>query len=212
MKLIRAYGSTAYGFMAPQLFMLAYLRGTIKNVYENALLVDVGGVGYEVHCIERECAKLKRKQGGEVELYTHYYLREDTAELYGFLTREELVMFRILINISGIGPKGALNILNAAPIDILQRAIAAGDTSVLTKISGIGNKIAQKIIVELGDKFGEAWSVGGDVRSEGDVVEALEILGYSKAQVHEVLKKLPQSAKSTEEKVREALKILGARS
>lgn len=188
--------------------MISFLRGNIKDVINNKATIEVGGIGYEVRCTERECSKLSKQVGQEVEIYTHYYLREDTAELYGFLDKKGKDMFVILIGISGIGPKGALNILNTAPLDILQRAIAEGDNSVLTKVSGIGSKIAQKIILELKNKFEGEW-LSGDIRTDSDVIEALEGLGYSKSQIHEVFKKISETVKSTEEKLKEALKILG---
>lgn len=188
--------------------MISFLCGNVKDVINNKATIEVGGIGYEVRLTEREAGKLLKQKGEEVEVYTHYYLREDTAELYGFLDKKEKDMFVILIGISGIGPKGALNILNAAPLDILQRAIAEGDNSVLTKVSGIGSKIAQKIILELKNKFEGEW-LSGDIRTDSDVVEALEGLGYSKAQIHEVLKKIPEIVKSTEDKLKEALRILG---
>jgi Holliday junction DNA helicase RuvA len=190
--------------------MMSSLRGGIKDVGENFVVVETGNIGYKIYCTERECANLRVRQEEEIELYTHYYLRENAAELYGFVKKEERDMFEILIGISGVGPKGALNILNAAPIDILQRGIAEGDSSVLTKVSGIGNKIAQKIILELKDKFGEKWSsLGGNIRSDSDVIEALESLGYSKQQAQEALKQLSENFKTTEQKVKEALKLLG---
>ncbi|MEX0869819.1 MAG: Holliday junction branch migration protein RuvA [Candidatus Spechtbacterales bacterium] len=189
--------------------MIAFLHGKIKDVFENSVILDVNGVGYEIYCIEKECASFFNKEGEEVELYTLYYLRENSAELYGFANMAEKNMFKVLINISGVGPKGALNILNAASLDVLQRAIAEGDASVLTRVSGIGNKIAQKIIVELKDKFGEEWAgLGGDIRGDSEVVEALEALGYSKAQAQNVLKEMPENITSTEGKIREALKLL----
>lgn len=190
--------------------MIAFLRGKIKEVGETKALVEVGGIGYEIYFIGREQGKFLKNIGQEIEIYTHHYLRENAAELYGFLSREERNMFEILIGISGVGPKGALNILNAASIDILQRAIAAGDSSVLTKVSGIGNRIAQKIILELKDKFGDEWSkLGGDIKGESDVIEALQSLGYSRGQVQEALKNLPEDLERTEDRVKEALKLLG---
>lgn len=190
--------------------MIAYLRGKIKEVNEHTIIIEVGGVGYEAYFIQHDFDKFKKNLNQDTELYAYYYLRENTAELYAFFENEERRMFKILIGISGVGPKGALNILNAAPVDILQRAIAQGDSSVLTKISGIGNKIAQKIIIELKDKFGEQWGkLGGDIQGEGDVIEALQSLGYSRQQAQNALSKLPSNLKKTEEKIKEALRILG---
>ena len=198
--------------------MIASLKGTIGEVNENSAVIEVGGVGYEIRCTARTCGSLDKKVGQsfgadqdkEVEIFTYYYLRENTAELYGFLEKEERNMFKILIKISGVGPRGALNVLNAASVNILQRAIAEGDTTVLTRVSGIGNKIAQKIILELKDKFGTEWStLGGDIRGESDVVEALESLGYSRQQAQSVLKNIPEETEDTADKVKEALKLLG---
>lgn len=190
--------------------MIAFLKGTVQEQMEHSLIVNVGGIGYEVYCIERDCSARGAKKGKEIELYTHHYLRETSAELYGFLQRGERDMFGILIGISGIGPKGALNILNTAPLDVLQRAIIEGDTSILTRVSGIGTRIAQKIIVELKDRFAGDWGVlPGDIAADTDVVEALEMLGYSKVQAQRVLKDIPQEIDSVEEKIKEALKFLG---
>ncbi|MEX2144924.1 MAG: Holliday junction branch migration protein RuvA [Candidatus Spechtbacterales bacterium] len=190
--------------------MIALLKGTIRETGKNSAVVEVGGVGYEIQCAARTADDLSKKTGQDIEVFTHYYLRENTAELYGFLEKEERNMFEILIKISGVGPRGALNILNAAPINMLQRAIAEGDTSILTRVSGIGNKIAQKIILELKDKFGTEWgALAGDIRGESDVVEALESLGYSRQQAQSVLKQIPEDLERTEDKVKEALKILG---
>ncbi|OGZ61912.1 MAG: Holliday junction DNA helicase RuvA [Candidatus Spechtbacteria bacterium RIFCSPLOWO2_12_FULL_38_22] len=190
--------------------MIASLRGKIIEIRDNSAIVEVGDVGYKVYYILREFGRFQKMKNQEVYLHTFYYLRENVAELYAFFEREEKRMFEILIGISGVGPKGALNILNAASVDILQRAIAQGDSSVLTKVSGIGNRIAQKIIVELKDKFGAEWGrLGGDILGESDVIEALQSLGYSRTQAQEALKKLPENLEKTEDKVKEALKMLG---
>ena len=190
--------------------MIAYLRGKIKEVNEHTIIIEVGGVGYEAYFIQHDFDKFKRNLNQDTELCTYYYLRENTAELYAFFESEERRMFKILIGISGVGPKGALNILNAASVGILQRAIAQGDSSVLTKVSGIGNRIAQKIIVELKDKFGVEWGrLGGDIQGESDVIEALQSLGYSRTQAQEALKQLPEELIKTEDRVKEALKRLG---
>lgn len=190
--------------------MIAFLKGTIKEVEMSSLILEVGGVGYEVRCMERECLRFAAQEGKELELYTYYHLRENAAELYGFLRKEERHMFVILIGISGIGPKGALNILNSAPLDVLQRAIAEGETSILTKVSGIGNRIAQKIILELKDKFAGDWAkLPGNIKTETDVLEALQSLGYSRSDIQRALRDIPDGIERMEDKIREALKILG---
>src|SRR3989338_6765082 len=172
--------------------MIASLRGKIIEIRDNSAIVEVGDVGYKVYYILREFGRFQKMKNQEVYLHTFYYLRENVAELYAFFEREEKRMFEILIGISGVGPKGALNILNAASVYILHRPIA------------------QKIIVELKDKFGAEWGrLGGDILGESDVIEALQSLGYSRTQAQEALKKLPENLEKTEDKVKEALKMLG---
>ena len=146
-----------------------------------------------------------------LKFWTHLYLREDTVELYGFLEYSELEFFEILIQISGIGPKSALGVLAVAPLDTLKKAISSGETSYLTKVSGIGRKIAEKIILELKDKMGKIGSAeeGIFLREEGDVLKALRSLGYSLEEAREALKKLPSEIEGAEKRVKEALKILG---
>ena len=136
-------------------------------------------------------------------------MREDALDLYGFLNYEELEFFEMLIGVSGIGPKGALAILSIASTETLRKAIGTGDTSYLTKISGIGKKTAEKIVIELRDKMGEQ-EKGSSMQEELDAMEALKSLGYSQNEIREALKKVPPDL-NTNEKIREALKILGGK-
>jgi Holliday junction DNA helicase RuvA len=125
------------------------------------------------------------------------------------LNREELGFFEMLINVSGIGPKGALSILGIASIETLRKAISTGDTAYLTKVSGIGRKTAEKIVIELRDKMGEE-KTGTSLQGELDALEALKSLGYSQSEAREALKKvLPNTDINT--KIREALKILSTK-
>ncbi|HWA31967.1 MAG TPA: Holliday junction branch migration protein RuvA, partial [Candidatus Paceibacterota bacterium] len=140
---------------------------------------------------------------------THTHLREDAIELYGFMDHDELEFFEMLIGVSGIGPKGALSILGVATIEVLAKAISTGDISYLTKISGIGKKTAEKIVIELRDKLGEE-AADGTLQGELDALEALRSLGYSQGEAREALKKVPAEL-DTNGKVREALKILGGK-
>jgi Holliday junction DNA helicase RuvA len=129
--------------------------------------------------------------------------------LYGFLDRQELEFFEMLINVSGIGPKGALSILSVASIETLKKAIGTGDTIYLTKISGIGKKTAEKIVIELRDKI-EVDKTGTSLQGELDALEALKSLGYSQNEAREALKKISPLT-DTNTKIREALKILGGK-
>lgn len=190
--------------------MIALLRGTIIENDDRSVVIDVCGVGYRVFCIPRDLAVISSKKNKEYSLFTYQHVRENAIELYGFVSREEESMFEILITVSGIGPKGAIGVLSSAPVDVLKRSIVAEDSSILTRISGIGKKISEKIIVELKDKFGEEWgALSGDIMEESEVAEALLGLGYVRSEVLGALKEIPEQLSSMEEKMKEALKILG---
>ena len=128
--------------------MISFLEGTIEFKGEKFCIIRVGGVGYRVFAGAETLKKISEKGGG-IKLWTHQHVREDALELYGFLNFAELDLFEALIGISGIGPKGALGVLGIAPTDTLKKAIASGDTSYLTRVSGIGRKTAEKIIKKM---------------------------------------------------------------
>ena len=185
--------------------MIGSIKGKIILKTNKFLIVETGGVGYKINVSPDTLSKLK-KANENVSFWTHTHVREDILDLYGFLDRQELEFFEMLINVSGIGPKGALSILGIASIETLRKAISTGDTAYLTKVSGIGRKTAEKIIIELRDKMGEE-KTGTSLQGELDALEALKSLGYSQAEAREALKKiLPNTDTNT--KIREALKIL----
>jgi len=169
--------------------MIGSIRGKIILKTEKFLIVETGGVGYKINISPDTLAKIQ-KINGEVFFFIHTHVREDTLDLYGFLDREELEFFEMLINVSGIGPKGALSILGITSIETLRKAISIGDTSYLTKISGIGRKTAEKIVIELRDKIGTELE-GSSLQVELDALEALKSLGYSGIEAREALKKVP---------------------
>jgi Holliday junction DNA helicase RuvA len=140
-------------------------------------------------------------------------VRENSLDLYGFVTTEEMDFFTLLLDVSGIGPKSALSILIVAPLDTLKKAIATGDTSYLNKVSGIGKKTAEKIVIELRDKLHAFKHEGSasELRGESDVVEALKSLGYSQNEARDVLKQVPATIEGTNARIKEALKILGGK-
>ena len=144
-------------------------------------------------------------------LWTHLSVRETSHDLFGFAERGALEVFELLITISGIGPKTALGILNVATPNMLRRAVSTGDTSYLTKVSGIGKKNAEKIVLELKDKLhvteGGA-PAGKQAQVDSDVIEALVSLGYNERDARGVLKELPSDLISASEKVKHALKLL----
>lgn len=190
--------------------MIGSIKGKIILKTDKFLIVETGGVGYKIS-ISPDTLSNTKKLGDEIMLWTHTHVREDILDLYGFLNREELEFFEMLINVSGIGPKGALSILGIASIETLQRAIGTGDTSYLTKISGIGKKTAEKIVIELRDKMTNKMkteSGGSSLQGELDALEALKSLGYSQNEAREALKKVSPDA-NINTKIKEALKILG---
>ena len=178
-------------------------------IIETGLPAQAGGVGYKVN-VSPDVLSKPHKTGGEIFLFIHTHVREDALDLYGFLNLEDLNFFEMLLNVSGIGPRSALAILGIASIETLRRAIGTGDTSYLTKISGIGRKTAEKIVIELRDKIGEEKG-GTSLQGELDALEALKSLGYSQNEAREALKKVTQET-NTNTKIREALKILGGKS
>src|SRR3990167_2419451 len=190
--------------------MIGSITGKIKLKTDKFLIVDVSGVGYKV-CISPDTL-VRTKLNSDISLFVHTHVREDSIDLYGFLNREEQEFFEMLIGISGIGPKGALSILGITTLETLRKAISTGDTGYLTKVSGIGRKTAEKIVIELRDKIASNASEKGGTSLQGelDALEALKSLGYSQNEAREVLKKVSPEA-NTNAKIREALKILGGK-
>ncbi|KKT15031.1 MAG: Holliday junction ATP-dependent DNA helicase RuvA [Parcubacteria group bacterium GW2011_GWF2_44_8b] len=190
--------------------MIACLSGTVRHKGLNALVVDVSGVGYKV-LVTTETA-LEVAPSSPIFLWTHLVVRETSLELFGFLDKETLDTFELLITISGIGPKSALSILNVATPSMLRQAVASGDTTYLTRVSGIGKKNAEKIVLELKDKLKitkeDASTSSAQVRAEGDALEALVSLGYNERDAREALKRVPKETEGASERVKAALKLL----
>lgn len=188
--------------------MIAKLRGTIDFLHDNYVVVDVNGVGYKVFVTAFTFGNIAGK--GEVEVFTHTYVREDSLSLYGFLTLDELEMFEQLITISGIGPKAAMGILSIADPKTVRTAILNEDPSILTRVSGVGKKTAERVILELKNKIADI-SVGdkAQIVSDSDALEALVAMGYSVSESREALKQLSAEIKDVGERVKMALKSLG---
>ncbi|MDO8669790.1 MAG: Holliday junction branch migration protein RuvA [Candidatus Buchananbacteria bacterium] len=194
--------------------MIAYLRGSLKYKSvipkkDNFIIIDVAGVGYKVYVLDQLINNLQN--GQEIELFIYNQVAEAVLDLYGFVTVEELNFFEVLISISGVGPKSALNILQKAKIEDLREAANMGSADILSKVSGIGHKTAQKIVAGLQDKIGGIETTKTGVWSDqfGEALEALVGLGYSTSQVREALSHV--KSPDTGDKIREALKILGKR-
>lgn len=194
--------------------MIGYISGKLLNISEKYVIVDVNGVGYRVTLGEK-IMKSITKIGDNVKFFTHFTLnpRDGAVELYGFTTNEELNFFELLTTVSGVGPKSAQAILSNVDLQTLQMAIIRGDDSYLRKVSGVGEKTAKRLILELKNKVmstdvGEATKSGGELSAQEEAVDALVSLGYSAYQAREVVKQVSDKAKTTEEKIQEALRIL----
>ena len=191
--------------------MIGKLTGTIEYTDSRQAIIGVGGVGYKLFAPISTLESLT--VGAESEWWTYLAVRENALDLYGFSTRAELEMFELLITVSGIGPKTALGILNVADIKAIGQAVVSGDSTHLTRVSGIGKKNAEKIVLELKDKMftdREEGVSNAGLKEDVDVIEALKSLGYSNREAQEALKKIPKAITGTSEKVKQVLKILGS--
>jgi Holliday junction DNA helicase RuvA len=187
--------------------MIGSLEGIVKHKDIHSLILDVGGVGYLVYVTAE--TSLDSNKGDSLSLWTYLAVRETALDLFGFKDKETLDIFELLISISGIGPRTALGILNVASPSMLRQAVAEGDTSYLTRVSGIGKKIAEKIVLELRDKLEVSdQDRNPNLQAEGDALEALVSLGYSERDARGALKEVSKEVKSASERVKEALKIL----
>jgi Holliday junction DNA helicase RuvA len=188
--------------------MIAKLKGKIEYLKNNYAVVDVSGIGYKVYLSAYTFGKVASMP--EVNLFIHTYVREDTLALYGFLTQEELEMFELLISISGIGPKAGMGILSIATPKTIRTAILNEDPSILTKVSGIGKKTAERVILELRNKVADlTTSEKDEVSVDTDALEALITMGYTITEARDALKAVPKDVKDVGQRVKEALKNLG---
>ncbi|MBQ9240645.1 MAG: Holliday junction branch migration protein RuvA [Duodenibacillus sp.] len=190
--------------------MIGRIRGKLIEKNPPQILVDVGGVGYEIDVPMSTFYNLP-EIGADVTLLTHFVVREDAQLLYGFLTAAERSVFRLLIKISGIGARTALSILSGMTVQMLAQAIAAQDSAMLTRIPGIGKKTAERLVLELKGKLGadlEGVSLAGaQSETKSDIVSALIALGYSERDSIAAAKRLPEDI-SVSEGIRQALKSL----
>ncbi|MEI6396583.1 MAG: Holliday junction branch migration protein RuvA [Candidatus Taylorbacteria bacterium] len=196
--------------------MISLLRGRIFEIANRSIVIDVNGVGYKVSITEDALHGLKT--GQELAVWTHLAVRENSQDLYGFTSKKERDFFELLITVSGIGPKTALNILSLVASESLVRAIRDGSTAHLVKVSGIGRKTAEKIVLELKEKMGgyESGDTNGDgeyiagMSSDADAIEALKALGYDAGEARDAIKKVAdKKLTDTGAKVKAALKVLG---
>ncbi|WP_195278667.1 Holliday junction branch migration protein RuvA [Clostridium sp. J1101437_171009_A5] len=196
--------------------MFYYVSGTVAHVEPYLAVIDCGGVGYACRTTNQSLSRLTVGEKGK--LFTHLYVREEIFELYGFATEDELNCFRLLIGVSGVGPKAALSILSATTPEGLAMSIITGDEKALTVAQGIGKKIAQRIILELKDKLakgqiapkGESYGGTGVTvipqNKSSEAAAALAVLGYSQSEVATALKGIDVEALSLEDIIKQALK------
>ncbi|MBD5475880.1 MAG: Holliday junction branch migration protein RuvA [Lachnospiraceae bacterium] len=203
--------------------MYAYLKGTLEEITEDNIVIEVGNIGYNVK-VSTTTADLLPGIGNEIKIYTYTLVREDTFSLYGFLTRDDLEIFKKLITVNGIGPKGGLAILSVMNADALRFAIMAGDAKAIAKAPGVGNKTAERVILDLRDKIsledtlrglGEPSSAalhGGTLSGGGspdnimkkEAIEALVALGYSASDATTAVKKVEVTEDTTVESILKA--------
>lgn len=190
--------------------MLAFIRGTIKAKGQGFIIIETNGLGYQVFVNAAVYADVA--VGAVTELYLHHHVREDAEELYGFPSFAALEFFKLLISISGVGPKSALGVLAMANLDELKASIAAGDPSLLTKVSGIGTKTAERIVLELRNKIDALAPLSGGAGgafAHSDEIDALISLGYSLQQAREALQNVDVAVTDSGERIRAALRKLG---
>ena len=194
----------------PRDIMISYLKGKILAKGQGYVILEAHDVGYKIFLSPPAFSEIAA--GEPVEFYTHQHVREDSLDLFGFKTLEELEFFELLLSVSGIGPKSALGVLSIASPKEIKETISHGDPHLLTKVSGIGKKTAERVVLELRDKIaylpaGEK-STGG-MGASGDEIDALMALGYSLSQAREALREVDANIKDSGERIRAALRKLG---
>jgi len=193
----------------PLFTMIAQLAGTIVSAKNSIVVQTSGGVGYRVFVKQTDLPTYVN--GREVSLFTYLKVGEQAMDLYGFQTLEDKIFFELLLSVSGVGPKSALNILCLGSLDQIQKAIGRGDVTYLTQVSGIGKKTAERMVVELKSKMG---NLKTEIRNQGDVVgdvlgevvDGLVAMGYGKDEARAVAQGLDASGKTTEELLKEVLR------
>lgn len=192
--------------------MYYYIKGEYISSGENFIVVEAGGVGYKIYTSARAIAKMP-DVGKTVKVFTHFYVREDTQDLYGFADNDELSMFLSLLSVSGVGPKAALSILSAASPAEVAEAVITRNIKVITKAAGVGPKLAERIILELKNKIKTMDAVSEDYVAVGldntseEAVSALVVLGFPENEAKKAVA-LADGGMSTEEIVKDALKRL----
>ena len=189
--------------------MLSYIKGKIIFRGKDFIIISPDNIGFKIFVL----ANLNI-ENDEIELFTHLVVREDALTLYGFSNYEELELFELLISISGIGPKAGLGILSLADSETVKLAIAKGDVSILTRVSGIGKKTAERVVLELRNKVSISDTAGleeksKEINDQTDAIDALVGLGYNINEAKRALSEVPSEIKDVGERIKMALKGLG---
>lgn len=196
--------------------MFAYIKGNLEQKTNTYVVIDVGGIGYKIFMATKAIEDLG-EIGNVVKVHTHYYVREDNISLYGFNTNEELRMFELLLQVSGIGAKSAIAMLSEISPSSFALAVISDDISQLVKIPGIGKKTAARIILELKDKLKteEAIAKTEEVKisianeeETSEAIAALQVLGYTRKEIEKVFEKIDTKKLELEEIIKQALKYL----
>ena len=198
--------------------MFSYIKGTLEIKTLNYIVIDVNGVGFKIFMSESAIQRLD-ETGKNIKIYTHMQVKEDDISLYGFITNEELRMFELLISVSGVGAKSAINMLSSITPSKFALAVISNDVKTLTKIPGIGTKSAQRIILELKDKLKTEDSITkDDIEIKNSIIEdnkleeaiqALKVLGYTRQEIENVIHKIDITNLVVEDIIRKALGYLG---
>ncbi len=189
--------------------MFASLKGQVTEISGNNLTLEVNGVGYLLTCPLSVLEKIKVSD--QATIYTHLYVREDALNLYGFLTAEDKEIFTLLLSISGVGPKAGINILSMNTVKQIKEAITQKDLNIFTRVSGIGKRTAERIIIDLKGKI-DITGISTKNKLIPDhehIVEALKGLGYKPREAQNLVASIPVGAKSFEEKIKVALRHAG---
>ena len=190
--------------------MISFIKGTIHSVdKDNVVVQTTGGVGYKIFLSKN--IVLKYLSGQEVSFFTYLKVSDSALDLYGFENTEQKEFFELLLSVSGVGPKSAMNILNLGSIDDIKGAIARQDVKYLTTVQGMGQKTAERLVVELKNKIGKMENMAeitGDSQILADVIDGLASMGYGKEEAKDTVKSIDTKNKTTEQVLREALKRL----
>ncbi|HEV8601482.1 MAG TPA: Holliday junction branch migration protein RuvA [Patescibacteria group bacterium] len=186
--------------------MIGSVKGKITHKGTSYIILETGGIGYKIYLTP--IVLVPAKVGQDLSLVIHTYVREDQITLYGFVRLAELEFFELLLTVSGVGPKSAIGIMSLAGLEMIKSAIVSEDPSVFTKVSGIGRKTAERVIVELKEKLKSEVDSSPVAQEHSDAVDALLALGYSQQEARDALKKVPKELSSLSDKVKLALKNL----